>query len=314
MLSVFGAVMGLGGCSSQSELSSSLLKSASKDALVNVLCEIISTMEKSTTVLRSAACSINALQSDQIFKQKKIIQLQEESKGESIKVVAETVRSEMKSYSDVVKEGPMNSISPRKLEEAVKSAVNGEERGRSVVVFGLPEEEETRVKDSVTDLLNGVSRFTGDSVSGRTCFRLGRKRSGVIRPVRVCFSVQTSAEAVLRNARNLKQLERYKNVYICPDRTPTEREERRKLVAALKNKVKREPQQFHYLKNGTICSREHLPSYKTSETENVEVTTPAAASTVTINNPALVSAIQRTFENFEKSFDKSFEKLNSKRE
>ena len=63
------------------------------------------------------------------------------SKGEQVEAVQTTVKSEIKSFSDAVKQGCKDKITTTKLEAVVKSAVNSDDRKKGVIFFGLDESE-----------------------------------------------------------------------------------------------------------------------------------------------------------------------------
>ena len=90
------------------------------------------------------------------------------------------------------------------------------------------------------------------------CCRIGVPNHQKHRPVKVCLKSKEDAKFLLKCARNLKEL-RFKNVFISPNRTPGEREERQKLVQQLKVKEMKiaEPNMHHYISGGTICSSDH---------------------------------------------------------
>ena len=59
----------------------------------------------------------------------------------------------------------------------------------------------------------------------------------------------------------------YIRMYITPDRTREEREERRTLVTVMKETISSEPQRYHFIRDGVVCSREK----DTSSTPRSEV-------------------------------------------
>ena len=90
--------------------------------------------------------------------------------------------------------------------------------------------------------------------------RIGvRKESPSDQPRPVKVSVASSAHVfqILRAARKLKDSERYKKVFISPDRTPEERKIRREAVASLKKMSEEDPGKRHYIRAGkvvTVCT------------------------------------------------------------
>ena len=101
---VFSSVFG----AESHDLNKSIVMRNNKDVLANFVVSVSGILERSRTTLRSAAVCIEELKSDQIGNQKNLIKLQDEliqSKEEQIQAVQTTVKSEIKSFSDVVKQG-----------------------------------------------------------------------------------------------------------------------------------------------------------------------------------------------------------------
>ena len=86
--------------------------------------------------------------------------------------------------------------------------------------------------------------------------KCGSSGSGKLRPVKVSLSSSTIVQQIIRKARNLRSSEKYKQVYLTPDRTIEERVTQKKLVLDLKKKKTDEPDKRHYLKDGQICSED----------------------------------------------------------
>ena len=82
---------------------------------------------------------------------------------------------------------------------------------------------------------------------------------GLIRPVKIIFHSTDAASRVLRNSAALKNQTCYSRVYIIPDRSPQERAKRRTLVTVMKEKIVSEPQRYHFIKDGVVCSRDRAP-------------------------------------------------------
>ena len=95
---------------------------------------------------------------------------------------------------------------------------------------GVPEQDNGVVESKVTEILNRLEQKPKVS----RCVRIGQRKSGTVRPIK--FSVQSSSTVyqILRSAKLLKEIEDFKNIYLCPDRTIEERTNRRKLVAQIK--------------------------------------------------------------------------------
>ena len=88
--------------------------------------------------------------------------------------------------------------------------------------------------------------------------RLGRKfEVGKNRPVKVKLPTSDHVHRILRQAKTLKQSSCYSSVFITPDRTRSEREERRGIVEALKKKIRDEPEKRHFIRNGVVSSTDN---------------------------------------------------------
>ena len=80
------------------------------------------------------------LKSDQIRNQKTLLKLQDtliQSKVEQVEAVQTTVKTEIRSFSDVNKQGCEDKITATNLTAVVKSAVESDNRKNAVMVFGV---------------------------------------------------------------------------------------------------------------------------------------------------------------------------------
>ena len=135
--------------------------------------------------------------------------------------------------------------------------MKNDDRSKSLIVFGLEEEENEEVDHEITRMLQN---FCTVMPVVRERYRVGPRKPGTDRPVRVSFNSSEAAAEVLRESKGLKQSKDYKKVFITPDRTPEERAERKKLVVLLKKKIEAEPKLYHFIRSGTICSVAKTPT------------------------------------------------------
>ena len=63
----------------------------------------------------------------------------------------------------------------------------------------------------------------------------------------------------------MKQHERFRNVYISPDRSPEDRDRKKELVKLPKKRIEEQPQQYHYIHKGKVCSRAHTKASAVDE-------------------------------------------------
>ena len=195
----------------------------------------------------------------------RIIALQEElllSKTEQIKTlqstvrtsVQDTVKAEFVSYSAaLVKDMPPShppAMTADALRSVVKNVVEEEDRSRSVMLFGLPEESDKLLNDQISKVFEEVGlkpRFEANRLGN-----LGKYKKA--RPVKVHVSNSAVVNTILLRARNLKGSEQHGSVFICPDRSPGQRNQHRQLVTELKEKHANEPGRRHFIRSGKVCS------------------------------------------------------------
>lgn len=170
--------------------------------------------------------------------------------------VQTTVKEEIKSYSAAVaKSSNAPVFSTNSLKQVVKSAMAEEDRGKNVMVFGLAEEEGEQIDEKIRGLFQELGEKPRVTAS-----RVGRKSSGTAntecRPVKVTLASSTSVSQILTKTGRLKQVEQYKLVYVRPDLSPDERTSRKRLVINLKKAIGEQPDRHHYIKGGTVHSKD----------------------------------------------------------
>ena len=165
--------------------------------------------------------------------------------------VEESVKAEFVSYSTKLQsKAPV--IPPDSVRSVVKTVMEEEDRSQSVMLFGLEELDEEQIYDRVNEVFGDLGekpRFEAQ--------RLGKRSSGdakKVRPVKVNLPSSAVVTQLLKKARNLRQSEKHKSVFISPDKTPEERATQRKLVEEMKKKAMEEPEKRHFIRRGAICS------------------------------------------------------------
>ena len=207
-----------------------------------------------STIDRNAK-RIDELQKEKIDDQKKIIHLNEkvmEKKSAELNEVKSAVKTEMKSFSSIVKKNCPPTLTRKTIEAAVKSVCDKEDRSKNIIIYGIEETSGEVLPDEVGKVLEEID----EKPVVRDCVRVGVKRSGDTRPRPVKLSLSNSDHVaqVLRSAKRLHTKEGYKSVYICPDRTVQERKSFKILLDQLKEKRKSEPNITHYIRNSRIVS------------------------------------------------------------
>ena len=170
---------------------------------------------------------------------------------EEMKSVKNTLQTEMKSYSSVLSNTCSSALSQKKIQAAVKSATDSEDRSRNIIVYGVEETDSEVLPDTVSDILQEI----GEKPVVTDCCRIGFKRDKTgVRPVKFTVRSPDVASQLLRKAKLLRSKAGFKSVYISPDRTVSERRAYKKLLDELKVKREVEPDKFYVIRNNKIVS------------------------------------------------------------
>ena len=244
------------------------------EAMSHILSEYcIPWLEKAAPLaeeVRTLRSEVKTLKDENISYQKQIIGLQNlliEKQGEQLNAVKSTVETEMKTYSAAVKstvQSEMKSISsnisktctarmtPKTIEAAVQKVADKEERSKNVIIYGLKEEKEEKLKNRVEEVLAEI----GEKPLVKDCCRVGLKRDAATRPIKFSLSSSAHVFQVLRSAKTLRTKDGFRFIYVCPDRSIEERRAYKQLIEELKQKRISEPNKVHILKNNKIVSSE----------------------------------------------------------
>ena len=238
-----------------------------KGVIVNVINEIVPTMGsvicQLRTVLRSAAEKLDQQKSEQIKTQNELIQC----KSGKLTSVNETVKTEMKLFTDVVKSNSVaNEISPTKIKMAVRSAITENDRSKNFIIFGAPEElecEEEEMSDrSLVNDICGFMKFK-ERPNITNVERVGVKKSeSTRRPIKVTMQDPEIVREMLSRAKVLKSVDvegynfDYNRLYLAPDRSQEERISRQKLVQEMKERIKKDSSKKYYIRNNKVCVAE----------------------------------------------------------
>ena len=193
--------------------------------------------------------------------QERLLECQNDQLGHLKSAVESTVQitmqNEMKSYSEALGDHTNTETKTTQVQEslkkAVKSAIEEEDRSKNLVVFGLDESDTEQIDSQVRDLFFQLGEKPRVSAS-----RIGTRKTDTTRnhsrPVKVSLASSTAVRQILAKSRQLKLLDKYKSVFICPDRSPEERAARRTLVVELKSAATNQPDYRHFIKNGKVHS------------------------------------------------------------
>ncbi len=245
------------------EVNVTLLKDKlDKEKLANFVLHLVKRTQACITLLKNASGEIEMTTKEAKLSDAKIMKLQDElieRKSEQIdhfkslieEELPNTIKNELKSYSDVVKENAGDPLTIRSIKTAVKEAVKVVQKGntqdKNIIMFGLPEELNENLEDKVADVLHSI-----DQKPKFTAVRFGKADEK--RPVKVTFERSDMVRVVLKNAKDLKSSEKYGNIYLTSDMSPEERAKKRKLVEEMKNKIKQNPSTKYYIYANKIHS------------------------------------------------------------
>lgn len=135
-------------------------------------------------------------------------------------------------------------------------------RRRNLIISGVPEhddgsvqERQERDKEFVESLLQRLKMDPGNC---REIYvsRIGKIRSTSSRLIRVVFTQDESASQVLQSAKSLRLYDEYKNVFINPDRTPSQQQHFSELRRELK--ARKEKGEDVVIFRGKVTNRAEL--------------------------------------------------------
>ena len=173
-----------------------------------------------------------------------------DKRDKEITAVQSTAEEEIKTFSSVLKKQCDTALAPKRISTAISSAT--EDRMSNLIVHGLDDcksENNTDLELDVRRLFDKMGECT-TNVWGME--RLGRYKEGTNRPVKLRLSGRNFRDRILSSKSSLKNSQDYKDIYISPDRSPEEREERRKLVAELRARKEKEPGKTFGIRGGKV--------------------------------------------------------------
>ena len=223
--------------------------------IVNRQNEYIKFLEKQAQELKS---NVIMNQGDVIDMQKELISAKEEQlsnlKITVVSSVEDTVKSELKSYSAAVQESKSTaSVIDRKvLKTVVKDVVAEEDRTRNLMIFGLREETNKQINDKISEILFELGEKPKIEAS-RIGLKSSEKKPGS-RPVKITVTNSTIVQQIMSKARNLRNSDSFKDVFIRPDRSVEQRLQQRELVQQMKVLRESDPDKRHYIKGGHVIS------------------------------------------------------------
>ena len=225
-----------------------------KDPLADWVEKLSKLLSDNIGLCKTAASKIDKLQSEQIASQSKLIAIQQDK----LDAVQDTVKTEMKSWSDIVKKNCDTTPSVKIVKRAVKSVVDESDRSKSFIIYGSQDNENDYPSDTVDGLFMTLDEEEKHQVLSTR--RLGAFKKESCRPIKVTLASSDSVKQVLSKAKLLKTLgdnfKQWRNVYLAPDRNREERLVHKKLVAEMKQRITTEANKHHFIRGGVIISVE----------------------------------------------------------
>ena len=213
-------------------------------------------------VLQAGCAEVDLLKSESKEAFKELTEVQAElleSKTRQIEMmqteVKNTLKTEIKSYSDAVKKASGEMITIKKIKSVVEDVV--EDRSKNLMIFGLDDNPDKPMISKVTELFEYLGEKPMFSAE-----RIGRKTPGKVQPVRVALTRADTVFRLLSKARRLKESDKYGKVFLSLDRNVKQREELKSLVREKEEKSRQEPDKLFFIRKGKICSEPRESSKK----------------------------------------------------
>ena len=164
--------------------------------------------------------------------------------------VKNSVKQEIKSYSEAVKSSSdLPEVSRNIIKNVAKIVVREEDRSKNLMLFGLVEETGEDLGKTVSDVLLSID----EKPHLVCCQRVGLKRDGATRPVKVVFSSGSAVNQCIMKSSQMRLSSSFKDVFLGPDRTRDERKERRDLVKEIKRLRVVDSSKKYLIRSGKIC-------------------------------------------------------------
>ena len=260
------------GCTEAVNVTSANCKQAMKPTLVALFTEAFHLVRFQADKMKQMKAELSSTKSQLIENQKWVISLQEQiidskdSQLEAVKTVVETsvesnLKEQFKSYSAAAAENVMvcqadgdGLSNPATLRKVVKSVVQEEDRSKNVIIFGLQERKGENVEERVEEIFQDIGLKPK-----LQAVRVGKvSKEATKRPVKVSLASSSLVYEALRQARKLRHSEKFSKVFVRPDRSEEERARDKALVQELLKKREAEPNKLHYIRSGTVHSRDKI--------------------------------------------------------
>ena len=170
--------------------------------------------------------------------------------------VQQTVKTEMQSWSDIVKKNSeSNSNTGKSVKNAVKSVVDEDKRSKIFIIYGEPDAVTEDIESKVHTIFDGIFLHPRPQVLATS--RIGTYKSlEEARPIKVTLGSSEAVKNVLSRSRRLKlsRKEELNKIYLASDRNKEERAIHHKLVLEMKKLIVEQPNKHHCVRNCKVVS------------------------------------------------------------
>ncbi len=168
---------------------------------------------------------------------------------QQLDAVQDTVKTEMKSWSEKSSD---SATSVKSVQKAVKSVVDQNDRSKNFIVYDNDCEDD-KDENIISEIMGII--YEDESTPQVLGFsRIGMRKPGTVRPLKVTLVNSDATRQVLSNARKLKNSSSYKDVYLAPDRSYEERIAHRKLVQEMKQLFVKDSSKHYFIRDGKIVT------------------------------------------------------------
>ena len=189
-----------------------------------------------------------------------LIKVQKEQLKSVQKTVQTEIKTEMESWSGIVKKNCSNNAPTLKtMKKAVQSAVQEDARSRNFIIHGVSEDYSKFPSDVADELLDTIWQgHNHPDIVAANHIGVKKREDGRPRPIKVTLKSNESVKMALARAHNLKKsvTKDYHSWYIAPNRSREDQTAHHKLVAQIKESISADSSKYYYIKDGKVMSVE----------------------------------------------------------
>ncbi|KAF8361979.1 hypothetical protein PRIPAC_72950 [Pristionchus pacificus] len=166
----------------------------------------------------------------------------------------------LKACVEVLKQTHQHYLQPS------EDPIETEKRNRSIVIENLPESSRSLASERVDDDYSHIKKILDAAdieVRPETVFRMGERRAGKVRPLKVILPRVSSQRALLRQTKKINDRPEYSSVRIRPSLTEKERKEQFDLRAK-KRELNAKGEGVYVIYAGELMKKDQVGAYKAS--------------------------------------------------